>query len=92
MYDGVGVVREEGGMQALQDRILDWRAEQGAESNLKAVCLAIVHGALARRESRGGHFRSDFPLTLEEFNHRRFLGQSEVLAHAADKGAFGIRD
>jgi L-aspartate oxidase len=31
------------------------------DANLLMVARAVVASALAREESRGGHFRSDFP-------------------------------
>lgn len=33
------------------------------ESDARLVCAAIMHAALMRAESRGGHFRSDYPHT-----------------------------
>jgi succinate dehydrogenase / fumarate reductase flavoprotein subunit len=36
--------------------------------NLLSVSLVIAEGALRRRESRGGHARSDFPQRRDEFN------------------------
>lgn len=39
-------------------------------SNIHAAALALTHAALAREESRGGHFRSDFPQTDESLRAR----------------------
>jgi L-aspartate oxidase len=35
--------------------------------NLHAVALLIARCALAREESRGGHYRTDFPESRPEF-------------------------
>lgn len=37
--------------------------------NMFIVAKAITKSALSREESRGGHFREDFPLTKEEAQH-----------------------
>lgn len=38
-------------------------------ANLRLLGAAVVHGALAREESRGAHFRSDFPHTDPDLAH-----------------------
>ncbi len=38
-------------------------------ANLLALGRVIVAAALARRESRGAHFREDFPETSAGFRH-----------------------
>ncbi|WP_375455803.1 L-aspartate oxidase [uncultured Methylobacterium sp.] len=54
----VGVVRDEAGLRTAVDA-LEPRAEAGCDAAL--VALMIAASALGRRESRGGHWRSDFP-------------------------------
>jgi L-aspartate oxidase len=49
------------GPWAAEDTGLDVKAVEDA--NLRTVAAALVASALARRESRGGHFRSDAPET-----------------------------
>jgi L-aspartate oxidase len=47
--------------------------------NMHAVGLTIARCALAREESRGGHFRSDFPVKREEFQkHSLVCGDGAV--------------
>jgi len=56
----VGVVRDEDGLRSAVADLLSLSAGPRAEAGaLVALMIAVV--ALERRESRGGHFRSDFP-------------------------------
>ena len=57
-----GVVREAGGLTELLSLIERLEAAHPGAPQLTAARL-IASGALARTESRGGHFRSDFPDT-----------------------------
>jgi L-aspartate oxidase len=51
--------------------------------NMAATCLLVAGAALLRTESRGGHFRSDFPAPRAEWNRRTFLTLDEVRASLA---------
>jgi L-aspartate oxidase len=70
----VGVVRDERGLtSAIED--LDWLAKEhprasGEARNLLAVGRLVAAAALARRESRGGHYRSDYPLPDPDWQRR----------------------
>ena len=44
------------------------RAER-EDANLLQLARLLVGAALERRESRGAHFRSDFPTVSDEFAH-----------------------
>ena len=55
-----------------QDLIQRWELD-----NLLAVSMVIVQGALYRKESRGGHFREDFPERKDEFNHHTLAYMKE---------------
>jgi L-aspartate oxidase len=55
-----GVVRDAVGLTSLVSTIQELTAQHGPTNELITAGL-IVEGALARQESRGGHYRSDFP-------------------------------
>jgi L-aspartate oxidase len=69
MESNVGIVRDGEGLSAAVARLQEIRAElppasnrQRAETrNIVESGLAIARCALARTESRGGHYRSDYP-------------------------------
>ena len=52
--------------------------------NMAATSLLITGAALARKESRGGHFRSDYQTTEQAFARRTFTTLAEVCAAAGD--------
>jgi L-aspartate oxidase len=75
MYSNVGLVRDETGLKEAVARIEELSAEFGETSalrNLLVVGRLIAEAALARRESRGSHYRSDYPQTDEAFAKRSF--------------------
>jgi L-aspartate oxidase len=89
MHSQVGVVREARGLGATRDWIEDTKTRAGHARALTAAGL-IVAGAIAREESRGGHYRSDFPATLAP--HRTFVrrgedGQPDIHHSAIAEGA-----
>lgn len=51
--------------------------ERWEMDNLMDVAMVVATGALERRESRGGHFREDFPSRLDEFNHHTLAWMKE---------------
>jgi len=42
-------------------------------NNLITVSMTIAQGALARKESRGGHYREDYPQRSDEFNYHTLV-------------------
>ncbi|MDQ6822873.1 MAG: L-aspartate oxidase, partial [Candidatus Eremiobacteraeota bacterium] len=76
MYTNVGLVREGAGLEAALRRIIDLGEAYPAKSaelrNLLTVGSLISQAALARRESRGSHYRSDYPRTDAAFAKRSF--------------------
>jgi len=65
MWRDVGVVRSASGLRSARQRLRDVgaRLPEGAteEENLVQTAQLIVEAALRRKESRGGHYRSDYP-------------------------------
>jgi succinate dehydrogenase / fumarate reductase flavoprotein subunit len=55
-------------------------------NNLISVSMVIAHGALARKESRGAHYREDYPERRDEFNYHTLVYMPEF-----DKITFGNR-
>ncbi|HXG70611.1 MAG TPA: L-aspartate oxidase [Gemmatimonadaceae bacterium] len=65
MWDYCGIHRTAKGLRLGRARLLEIEARlpEGAteETNLVETAKLIADGALLRKESRGGHYRSDFP-------------------------------
>lgn len=71
LSDHVGIIRTAAGLQQAVDRLTsDWSQVEfeapeapypPAFANALLTSLLIARGALAREESRGGHYRTDFP-------------------------------
>lgn len=65
MWEKVGLVRDEVGMldalEALEGLVETHPEAAGEARNLLGVARLVTAAALARQESRGGHFRSDVP-------------------------------
>ena len=74
MSTDCGVIRDATGLARLEA----WLGEQGARLGWPSAFVAarlIATAAAHRRESRGGHYRSDFP-ALGPVAQRRFLRRS----------------
>ncbi|HEY6220815.1 MAG TPA: L-aspartate oxidase [Gemmatimonadaceae bacterium] len=73
MWADAGIVRSAEGLWSAFDRLMDIesRLPEGATEELNLVQTAemIVWSALQREESRGGHFRSDFPSERKGTTH-----------------------
>src|SRR5439155_16763506 len=67
MWEHAGVMRDASGLDRL-------RLERHPLARLVAEC------ALARRESRGGHFRTDYPVEEESFAVHTVVRQDRGLA------------
>jgi L-aspartate oxidase len=85
MWQDVGIVRDGNGLRRAKTVLSAWREvlrdgpphRSGVPSALKRVELSdmltcarlVTEAALAREESRGAHFRRDFPAPREEWRH-----------------------
>lgn len=71
MWRHVGILRTEDGLARALEQLRTWQAyvhqvdfenSKALEmQNMLAVAVSVVRGALWRRESRGTHYRTDFP-------------------------------
>lgn len=67
MWDAAGLSRNGDDLTRAATRLASWRspavsdAKSAEDANLLVVARAVVASASARRESRGGHYRTDFP-------------------------------
>jgi len=79
MQAHAGVVREAAGLKLALDRV-DALCDAHGRANPLVAARFILVAALARQESRGAHFRSDFPHAAEP--HRSFLTRNDAAAAA----------
>jgi L-aspartate oxidase len=72
MWSAAGIERSGAGLSAAAEQLRSWRGVSAAESvdvaaletaNLLELARVVVGSALRRQESRGAHFREDFPAT-----------------------------
>ncbi|MDY6924032.1 MAG: L-aspartate oxidase [Pseudomonadota bacterium] len=79
MGDEAGVMRSADGLtRALA--VLDQLEARAPDAAPLIAARLIVEAALARRESRGGHYRTDFPAAAPEARHTRLRLQTPAMA------------
>ncbi|WP_223690953.1 L-aspartate oxidase [Leifsonia poae] len=77
LWDAAGVHRTHQALETAASTLAGWRAAGGEhpsqtqreDANLLDLARLVVSAALEREESRGAHFRSDFPLTSDRPRH-----------------------
>ena len=94
LRDGPSLRMGQVALKALPIQANPENGEAITAANAVLVARLIVESALRREESRGGHFRSDFPQTREDWHAHTVLrrGQAHQLvdtvapamSHAAD--------
>lgn len=74
MWRDAGVIRTAVGLRSVRARLADIerRLPVGAteELNLVQTAQLIVEGALRRKESRGGHYRTDYPRSVGSWRRK----------------------
>jgi L-aspartate oxidase len=86
MWQDVGIVRNEAGLRraiaqldGLSSKLMHPQTRCGHEAkNLQAAGLLVARSALARKESRGAHYRTDFP----DHDDNKYLKHSVVKGDA----------
>ena len=82
MWRGVGLVRDEAGLGQTMAVINELYAKFGHPgprrnaielANMIECAWLITRASLERHESRGAHFRRDFPATREDWRHHLLL-------------------
>ncbi len=65
LWERAGIVRDRDGLRSAASIIDSWplRTDSPTAANMALVARLIVEAALRRQESRGAHFRRDFPHT-----------------------------
>ncbi len=69
LWEHAGIVRTAGGLKAGLERL----EEIEADERLKLLARGVLECALAREESRGSHYREDFPVMRKEFERPGFF-------------------
>jgi L-aspartate oxidase len=90
MQANVGVIRSGIGLaHALAEcTAIERTARSAMLRNMATAALLIAASAYARRESRGGHFRSDYPKSDPAQAHRSFLTLSDAREIAGRAASF----
>ena len=85
MWENVGILRNEVGLREATELLTNWEQEglstcsiEDLETaNILSVGLAVAKAALDRKESRGGHSRTDYPARLDELWQKHSLQGKE---------------
>jgi L-aspartate oxidase len=90
MTVGVGVIRDEASLRGALGTLAALETECAPDprlANMLTTAKLIAAAALRRKESRGAHFRSDYPAPDERLAKRSFLtlAQAESIARDAAK-------
>lgn len=82
MTEKVGISRDEVGLTSALGQLIEWSKyltfqyasmEDWETQNMIEIALVMTKSALARKESRGAHFRSDFPKKISAYRGHHFI-------------------
>jgi L-aspartate oxidase len=77
-WENCGIVRSADGLREAAVQLEALSPQSPEERSMRQVALLIARCALARQESRGAHYRTDYPETREAF------ARHSVVAREAD--------
>jgi L-aspartate oxidase len=72
-WEKCGIVRDGAGLREALDRIDNHKPEDQETRNMLDVVQLIARCALEREESRGAHYRTDFPVKRAEFERHTVI-------------------
>jgi L-aspartate oxidase len=87
MWEHCGIEREEEslkeGLEKLLDWLKDWKEWERTPQNrqlfdISLTALATLWASLQRRESRGCHYRKDYPYQRDQFERDSIIHLSEL--------------
>jgi L-aspartate oxidase len=79
LWTGAGLHRDRAGLERAAHALAELRApEPGEDADLLQLGRLVVAAALSREESRGAHFRSDYPLPAAGAPHHTVLAPLPV--------------
>ena len=92
MWNAAGIQRDAADLRGASLQLARWTGEGSSvgaleTANLLTIARVVVASALAREESRGAHFRVDFPETLAAFQHASVYADTgaRVRAHVGPR-------
>ncbi|QMV18360.1 L-aspartate oxidase [Granulicella sp. 5B5] len=88
MWNRVGIERSRDGLREAAEQMASWRgcnrrsanAFELETANMLTIARAMVTVALERRESRGAHYRVDYPETRVEMQHSIVCAEKVLVA------------
>jgi L-aspartate oxidase len=79
-WENCGIVRSAEGLREAVVQLEALAPLSPEERNMRQVALLIARCALARQESRGAHYRTDYPETREAFARHSVAGKQADIA------------